>query len=433
MLCGFPDLTMLVLLQLVVEKHLTCETGMTRHDFGREEFRNHVLQWADKYSGTIKSQLRRMGSSLDWSRECFTMDEQRSKAVTEAFVRLHKEGLIYRDLRVVPWDCFLKTALSGGEVEHIVIKERTPMKVHGYEKPVEFGLITSFAYPLERGGGEVVVDTTRIETMLGDTAIAVHPDDARYKHLHGEFAVHPFNGRKLPIICDEILVDPNFGTGCVKITPAHETKDFDVGRRHNLKVINIFTDDGRINSNGGPEFTGMPRFAAREALVEALRNKGLYRGEKNNEMKIGVCSRSGDVAEPMIKPQWYVSCSTMAKEALDVAANGKIEFIPKQYSAEWRRWLENIHDWCISRLLWWGHRIPAWYATLEEDQVKEAGAYNDHWVVARTEEEARKEIAHKFAGKMLLELSQDPDVLDTWFSSGLFPLSVWDGQMKPRT
>ncbi|KAL1218983.1 Valine--tRNA ligase, mitochondrial 1 [Cardamine amara subsp. amara] len=410
--------------QIVVEKHLSRETGLTRHDFGREEFLNHVWQWKNKYGGRIQIQLRRMGSSLDWSRECFTMDEQRSKAVTEAFVLLHKEGLIYRDLRLVHWDCFLRTALSEREVEHVDIKERTPIKVPGYDKPVEFGIITSFAYPLEKGGGEVVVATTRVETMLGDTAIAVHPDDARYKHLHGEFAVHPFNGRKLPIICDEILVDPNVGTGCVKITPAHDPKDFEVGKRHNLKFINIFTDDGRINTNGGSEFKGMPRFAAREAVVEALRKKGLYRGEKNNEMRIGVCSRSNDVAEPMIKPQWYVSCRGMAKEALDVAANGKIEFIPKQYSAEWRRWLDNICDWCISRQLWWGHRIPAWYATLEEDQLKETGAYSDHWIVARDEEEARKEAAHKFAGKRLLELSQDPDVLDTWFSSGLFPLSV---------
>ncbi|EFH59876.1 hypothetical protein ARALYDRAFT_342735 [Arabidopsis lyrata subsp. lyrata] len=357
--------------QVVVEKHLSRETGLTRHDFGREEFLNHVWQWTESKSGTIKSQLRRMGSSLDWSRECFTMDEHRSKAVTEAFVRLHKEGLIYRDLRLVHWDCFLSTAISKREVEHIEIKERTPIKVPGYEKPVVFGLITSFAYPLERGGGEVVVATTRVETMLGDTAIAVHPDDARYKHLHGEFAVHPFNGRKLPIICDEILVDPNVGTGCVKITPAHDTNDFDVGRRHNLEFINVFTNDGRINANGGPDFTGMPRFAAREAIVEALRKKGLYRGEENNKMTIGVCSRSSDVAEPMLKPQWYVSCSLMAKEALDVAANGKIEFIPKQ-----------------------------------------------------NEEDAQKEAAQKFSGKKLLELSQDPDVLDTWFSSGLFPLSV---------
>ncbi|VVA98452.1 unnamed protein product [Arabis nemorensis] len=408
----------------VVANHLWHETGMTRHDFGREEFLNQVWKWKNEYGGKIQAQLRRLGSSLDWSRECFTLDEQRSKAVTEAFVRLHKEGLIYRANRLVNWDCHLATALSDREVEHVDIKGRTPIKVPGYDQPVDFGLLTSFAYPLERGGGELIVATTRVETMLGDTAIAVHPADARYKHLHGQFAVHPFSGLKLPIICDEKLVDPSLGTGCVKITPAHDPKDFDAGKRHNLKFINILTDDGRINANGGPEFSGMPRFTARKAVVEALQRKGLYRGEHNHEMRIGLCSRSSDVAEPMIKPQWYVSCSDMAKEALDVAADGKLQFIPEHYSAEWRRWLENICDWCVSRQLWWGHRIPAWYATLEEDQLQEVGAYNDHWLVARNEEEARQEAALKFAGKKLSELSQDPDVLDTWFSSGLSPLSA---------
>ncbi|XP_010554365.1 PREDICTED: valine--tRNA ligase, mitochondrial 1 [Tarenaya hassleriana] len=412
--------------QVVVEKKLMRERGMTRHDLGREEFVKEVWKWKNEYGGTILGQQRRLGASLDWSRECFTMDEQRSKAVTEAFVRLYKEGLIYRDLRLVNWDCVLRTAISDIEVDYIDIKERTLLKVPGYDKPVEFGVLTSFAYPLEGGLGEVVVATTRVETMLGDTAIAIHPNDARYKHLHGKFAIHPFNGRKLPIICDAILVDPEFGTGCVKITPAHDPNDFEVGKRHNLEFINIFTDDGKINSNGGPEFTGVPRFGAREAVVEALQKKGLYRGAKNNEMRLGLCSRTNDVIEPMIKPQWYVNCGMMGKEALDAAINDenkRLEFIPKQYTAEWKRWLENIRDWCVSRQLWWGHRIPAWYATLEDDQLKELGAYNDHWVVARNEEDARKEAALKFTGKKF-KLSQDPDVLDTWFSSGLFPLSV---------
>ncbi|KAG5390872.1 hypothetical protein IGI04_032413 [Brassica rapa subsp. trilocularis] len=411
--------------QTVVEKELQ-RTGLTRHDLGREEYIKEVWKWKEENGSKILIQLRRLGASLDWSRECFTMDEHRSKAVTEAFVRFYKEGLIYRDIRLVHWDCHLKTAVSDDEVEHIDIKEKTLLKVPGYDKPVEFGLITSFAYPLEGGLGEVVVATTRVETMLGDTAIAIHPDDARYTHLHGKVAVHPFNGRKLPIICDGELVDPGFGTGCVKITPAHDPDDFKLGKRHNLEFINIFTDDGKINTNGGPDFTGMPRFAAREAIVEALKNQGLFRGSQNKEMRLGLCQRTSDVIEPMIKPQWYVNCSTIAKEALDVATNDenkKLEFIPKQYTAEWRRWLENIRDWCISRQLWWGHRIPAWYATLEEDHLREIGAYNDHWVVARTEEEAREEAAEKFSGKKF-DLAQDDDVLDTWFSSGIFPLSA---------
>ncbi|XP_048593948.1 valine--tRNA ligase, mitochondrial 1-like [Brassica napus] len=410
--------------QTVVEKKLALKK-LTRQDLTREEFLNEVWKWKDENACTILTQLRRLGASLDWSRECFTMDEQTSKAVTETFVRLFEEGLIYRDIRLVHWDCHLKTAVSDDEVEYMDIKEKTLLNVPGYEKPVEFGLLTSFAYPLEGGlGEEVVVATTRVETMLGDTAIAIHPDDARYKHLHGKFAVHPFNGRRLPIICDGTLVDPDFGTGCVKITPAHDPNDCELGKRHNLEFINIFTDDGKINTNGGPDFTGMPRFAAREALVEALKKQGLYRGAENKEMRLGLCQRTSDVIEPVIKPQWYLNCSMMAKEALNVAESKKLEFIPKQYTAEWTRWLENIRDWCISRQLVWGHRIPAWYASLEEDERREVGAYNDHWIVARNEEEARKEAAEKFGGKNKFELRQDEDVLDTWFSSGIFPLSV---------
>ncbi|MBA0645042.1 hypothetical protein Goklo_013180, partial [Gossypium klotzschianum] len=432
--------------QVVVEKKLKRERGLTRHDIGRENFVNEVWKWKDEYGGTILGQLRRLGASLDWSRECFTMDEKRSKAVMEAFNRLYKEGLIYRhhnplffkyvassflhafyrDLRLVNWDCILRTAISDIEVDYTDIKERTLLKVPSYEKPVEFGVLTSFAYPLEGEVGEIVVATTRVETMLGDTAIAIHPEDKRYSHLHGKFAIHPFNGRKLPIICDAILVDPTFGTGAVKITPAHDPNDFEVGKRHNLEFINIFTDDGKINSNGGADFVGMPRFKAREAVIDALQKKKLYRGAQNNEMRLGLCSRTNDVIEPMIKPQWYVSCSSIAKEALDAAMddqNRKLEFIPKQYTAEWKRWLENIRDWCISRQLWWGHRIPAWYVTLEDDELKELGAYNDHWIVATNEEQALAEARKKYSGKKF-EMSQDPDVLDTWFSSGLFPLSV---------
>ncbi|XP_059629353.1 valine--tRNA ligase, mitochondrial 1 isoform X2 [Cornus florida] len=412
--------------QVVVEKKIMRERKLTRHDVGREKFVSEVWNWKNEYGGTIMKQLRCLGASLDWSRECFTMDEKRSNAVIEAFVRLYKEGLIYRDLRLVNWDCVLRTAISDIEVDYLDIKERTMLKVPGYENLAEFGVLTSFAYPLEGGLGEIVVATTRVETMLGDTAIAIHPDDPRYSHLHGKSAIHPFNGRKLPIVCDPILVDPNFGTGAVKITPAHDPNDFEVGKRHNLEFINILTDDGKINSNGGSEFAGMPRFKAREAVTAALEKKGLYRGAKNNEMRLGLCSRSNDVVEPLIKPQWYVNCNNLGKQALDAVVDGetrKIEIIPKQYIAEWKRWLENIRDWCISRQLWWGHRIPAWYVLLEDDELKELGAYNDHWVVARNEEEARAEASRLYAGKEF-KIYQDPDVLDTWFSAGLFPLTV---------
>ncbi|KAG6519824.1 hypothetical protein ZIOFF_023333 [Zingiber officinale] len=415
--------------EVVVEKKLMRECKLTRHDIGRERFVSEVWKWKNEYGGTILNQERRLGASLDWSRECFTMDDARSKAVTEAFVKLYKEGLIYsflwvlvplmpgpilRDHRLVNWDCSLRTAISDIEVDHEEIKEETFRKVPGYEHEVQFGVLTSFAYPLEGGMGDIVVATTRVETMLGDTAIAVHSKDKRYSHLHGKSAVHPFNGRKLPIICDDILVDPEFGTGAVKITPAHDPNDFEVGKRHNLAFINIFTDEGKINSNGGADFEGMPRFAARVAVIEALKSKGLYRGAQKNEMKLGICSRSNDVVEPMIKPQWFVDCKSMGKLALDAVLsdnNKKIEIIPHQYEQEWKR------------QLWWGHRIPAWYVILEDDQLKDVGSYNDHWVVGRNEQEALIEANNLFSGKKF-EIVQDPDVLDTWFSSGLFPLSV---------
>lgn len=412
--------------QVVVEKKIMRERKLTRHDLGREKFISEVWEWKNKYGGTILQQLRRLGASLDWSRECFTMDDKRSKGVTEAFVRLYKLDRIYRDVRLVNWDCVLRTAVSDIEVDYIEIKERTLLKVPGYDRPVEFGVLKKFAYPLEGNLGEIVVATTRIETMLGDTAIAVHPTDDRYSQFHGKYAVHPFNGRKIPIICDAILVDPKFGTGAVKITPAHDPNDFEVGKRHKLEFINVFTDDGKVNSNGGSEFLDMPRFKAREAITEALQKKGLYRGSENNEMRLGVCSRSNDVIEPMIKPQWYVNCGDIAKEALHAVTdeeNRSVEIIPKQYVADWKRWLENIRDWCISRQLWWGHQIPAWYVTLEDDILQELGAYNDHWVVAKNEEEARDEANQRYNGKKF-HLIRDPDVLDTWFSSGLFPLTV---------
>ncbi|XP_011013563.1 PREDICTED: valine--tRNA ligase-like isoform X1 [Populus euphratica] len=412
--------------QVVVEKKLMRECRSTRHDLGREKFISEVWKWKHEHGGNILQQLRRLGASLDWSRECFTMDEKRSKAVIEEFVRLFKEGLIYRDLRLVHWDCTLRTAISDDEVDKIDIKERKFLNIPGYDKQVEFGVLTSFAYPIEGGLGEIVVSTTRVETMLGDTAIAVHPGDQRYSHLHGKFADHPFNGRKLPIICDAILVDPSFGTGAVKITPAHDQDDFKAGKRHSLEFIVIFTDDGKINDNGGAEFSGMPRFEAREAVKEALKKRGLYRGAENNEMHLGLCSRSNDVVEPMLKPQWFVNCDSLAKQALQAATDGenpKLEFIPKQFLAEWKRWLGNTQDWCISRQLWWGHRIPAWYVTLEDDAEKDFGVYNDHWVVGRNEEEVLAEASQKFSGRKF-DISQDPDVLDTWFSSGLFPLSV---------
>tara|TARA_B100000131_G_scaffold40488_1_gene36589 strand:- start:1927 stop:5157 length:3231 start_codon:yes stop_codon:yes gene_type:complete len=416
--------------QTVVEKKLAREEGVTRHDLGREKFLERVFEWKNEYGGKIFNQLRRIGSSMDWTREAFTMDEKLSKAVKEAFVRMFDEGLIYRDNRLVNWSCQLKTAISDIEVDYIELEGPTMLSVPGHTKKAEFGVITSFAYPFEDGEGEVVVATTRIETMLGDTAVAVHPDDERYKKLHGKFVVHPFNGRRIPIICDAELVDMEFGTGCVKITPAHDPNDFQTGKRHNLEFINVFTEDGLVNEQGGEQFQGMKRFECRVAITEALDKLGLYRGKANNPMRLGLCSRSKDVIEPMLKPQWWVNCQDMAKEACDAARDKRLEILPAFMEPTWFRWLENIRDWCISRQLWWGHRIPAFYVRFSGETDDDCGMPGgssekmDRWVIGRNAEEARVAAEKKFPGKEFT-LEQDEDVLDTWFSSGLFPFSVF--------
>jgi valyl-tRNA synthetase len=419
--------------QTVVEKKLMREGKITRHDLGREKFLEKVFEWKGEYGGKIFNQLRRLGSSLDWTREAFTMDEKLSKAVKEAFVKMHEDGLIYRDNRLVNWSCQLKTAISDIEVDHIDIDGPTMLSVPGHLKKVEFGVITSFAYKIkdDPNGDELVVATTRIETMLGDVAVAVHPEDERYKKYHGKTLVHPFDqSREIPIICDEVLVDMSFGTGCVKITPAHDPNDFQTGKRHNLQFINCFTEDGIINDVGGDLFKGMKRFECRVAIEKKLEELGLYRGKDKNPMRLGLCSRSKDVIEPMLKPQWWVNCGDMAKDACDAVRDGRLEILPKEQEATWFRWLENIRDWCISRQLWWGHRIPAFYVNFDNEEEGENGLPGgtsekvDRWVVGRDESEAQKEAEKKFPGKKFT-LAQDEDVLDTWFSSGLFPFSVF--------
>mmetsp|Transcript_7695 Transcript_7695/g.30397 ORF Transcript_7695/g.30397 Transcript_7695/m.30397 type:complete len:795 (-) Transcript_7695:1421-3805(-) len=354
------------------------------------------------------------------------MDEMLSKAVKEAFVRMHADGLVYRDNRLVNWCCRLKTAISDIEVDYVDLEGSKEMSVPGQDGKVEFGSIWSFAYPIE-GGGEIVVATTRPETMLGDTAVAVHPDDARYKDVQGKHVIHPFNGRKIPIICDAELVDMSFGTGAVKITPAHDPNDFQTGKRHNLEFINMLTEEGMINDEGGDRFKGMKRFAARPAVIAALDELGLYRGKADNPMRLGLCSRSKDVIEPMLKPQWWVACDKMAAEACDAARSKELEILPNFMEPTWFRWLENIRDWCISRQLWWGHRIPVWYvhesqAALDAARSGTGKGSSPTYVVARDEAEATAKA--KAAHGEHVVLYQEEDVLDTWFSSGLWPFST---------
>jgi valyl-tRNA synthetase len=371
--------------QVMVERELAKE-GTSRQELGREAFLERMWAWKAQYKDNISRQAKALGASCDWTRERFTLDENLSRAVRHAFVSLHREGLIYRAHRLINWCPRCLTALSDLEVVH---------------KEIDGGM-WDFAYPLAEGG-EIVVSTSRPETMLGDTAVAVHPDDPRYRTLIGKLIRHPLLDRTLPVIADAVLVDPAFGTGAVKVTPAHDPSDLATGERHGLERINILTDDGRINTNGGP-FAGMDRFEARKAVLAALAEKGLRRGEKTHRHAVGHCQRCDTVVEPYLSVQWFCSTRGMADRALQAVRSGEVRLIPEFWVATYENWLENILDWCISRQLWWGHRIPAFYCpdghtTVSEEEVTACGE----------------------CGK---PVEQDPDVLDTWFSSALWPIST---------
>jgi valyl-tRNA synthetase len=374
--------------QVVVERQLKAE-GLTRHDLGREKFIERVWAWRRESGDRILEQKRTMGASADWSRTKFTMDPDLSRAVREAFVRLYEEGLIYRATRLINWDIVSQTVLSDLEVET--------------EENVE-GELYEFAYKTE-DGGEIVIATTRPETMLGDTALAVHPDDPRYTHLHGKFVQHPFVTRRVPIITDAELVDPKFGTGVVKVTPAHDFNDFATGKRHNLEEISIFTLDGKVNAAGG-EFAGMDRFVARKAVKKRLAELGLERGSKKHIMTLPKSQRSGTVVEPMISTQWFVNMKPLAEPAIAAVESGETVIIPEDWTKTYFHWMRNIQDWCISRQLWWGHAIPAFYCQKCE-----------HVNVTREDPSACAKCGSS-------ELKRDEDVLDTWFSSGLWPFST---------
>jgi valyl-tRNA synthetase len=376
--------------QMVVERQLNAE-GKTRHDLGRDAFIERIWKWREESGGTITRQLRRMGASLDWSRERFTMDEGLSEAVKEVFVRLYDEGLIYRGKRLVNWDPVLHTAVSDLEV----ISEE------------ENGHLWHLRYPLTDGSGHMIVATTRPETMLGDTAVAVHPDDERYKHWIGKTITLPLVGREIPIIADD-YVDPAFGTGCVKITPAHDFNDYAMGQRHNLPLINIFTVDACINDNAPEDYRGLDRYAARKKVLADLETLNLLEKTEPHKLMVPRGDRSGQVIEPYLTDQWYVKIEPLAKPAIEAVESGRIKFVPDNWKNTYFEWMRNIQDWCISRQIWWGHRIPAWYD--EQGNI----------YVARDEAEARSK--YKLGND--IKLSQDNDVLDTWFSSALWPFST---------
>ncbi len=374
--------------QTVVERILKRE-GKTRHDLGRDAFIDRVWQWKEQSGGRITVQQRVLGVSADWARTKFTMDPDMNRAVREAFVRLYKEGLIYRDTRLIHWDCEAQTVLSNLEVDN---------------EPAN-GELFEFAYPVE-GGGEIVVATTRPETMLGDTAVAVHPDDPRYTHLHGKLVTHPLLDRRIPIITDAELVDPKFGTGAVKVTPAHDFNDFATGKRHKLEELNILNLDGTLNAVCG-QFAGLDRFVARKAVKKALDEKGLVRGTKPHELMLPRSQRNGSIVEPLISTQWFVRMKPLAEPALAAVREGKTVIIPEEWAKTYDHWMSNILDWCISRQLWWGHRIPAFYC----------GACGH---ITVTNEDGK--VPCEKCGSA--DTKQDDDVLDTWFSSGLWPFST---------
>ncbi|MCG9916227.1 MAG: valine--tRNA ligase [Phenylobacterium sp.] len=379
--------------QNIVERQLAEAGNISRRDMGREAFVEKIWEWKAKSGGTIVNQLRRLGASCDWSRERFTLDEGLSDAVRKVFVQLYKDGLIYRDKRLVNWDPHFQTAISDIEVE---------------QREVD-GAYWHFAYPLEDGSGEIVVATTRPETMLGDTAVAVHPDDERYTHMVGKAVRLPIVNRPIPIIADE-YPDPEKGSGAVKITPAHDFNDFQVGKRHNLPVINVFDDFARINENAPLEYRGLDRFAARKKVVEAFEALGLLREIEKTRHVVPHGDRSGSVVEPYLTDQWYVDAKTLAAPAIKAVEEGRTVFEPRNWDKTYFEWMRNIQPWCISRQLWWGHRIPAWYGP-------DGKAF-----VAETEDEAKAEAREHYGRDE--PLKQDEDVLDTWFSSGLWPFST---------
>ena len=376
--------------QMVVERQLNSE-DLTRHDIGREKFIERIWEWKHESGGTITRQLRRMGSSVDWSRERFTMDKGLSQAVNETFVKLYEEGLIYRGKRLVNWDPVLHTAVSDLEV----VSEE------------ESGHLWHMRYPLADGSGHLVVATTRPETMLGDTAVAVHPDDERYQSLIGKSICLPLTDREIPVIADD-YVDQEFGTGCVKITPAHDFNDYEMGKRHDLPIINILTIDASINDEVVSSYQGMDRFEARKRIVADLEKQGLLEKIEDHKLMVPRGDRSGAVVEPYLTDQWFVKIAPLAEPAIKAVENGDIRFVPDNWKNTYFEWMRNIQDWCISRQIWWGHRIPAWY--------DDAG----NIYVGRSEKEAREK--NNLGNE--LDLKQDNDVLDTWFSSALWPFST---------
>ncbi|KAK3921328.1 Valine--tRNA ligase [Frankliniella fusca] len=409
--------------QVVVEKQLLAQQNKTRHIVGRENFLKEIRKWQEEKGSCIQKQLRLMGASLDWSREYFTLDQRQSYAVAEAFIRLFEEGLVYRSNVPVSWSCWLRSTISDIEIENHEVNGPTNFQVPGYTQPIQFGKLTNIVYKNCNRENEIIVSTTRPETMLGDVAIAVHPADSRYQHLHGSYFWHPYRHEKIPLICDD-FVDQEFGTGAVKITPAHNITDFEVAKRHNLDLILVINELGNICDNFDL-FKGMKRFTARDLIVKDLSAQGLIEGERPHKMVVPLCGRSRDVVELIPKSQWqallqFLSTNDMAQKAIKAVTESKLHFHPKQAETLWLQWFESNKDWCLSRQLWWGHRIPVYKCSF-------SNVLPEKWIAAKSESEARVKASKHFScppDDPGLSVLQDEDVLDTWFSSSILPFST---------
>lgn len=412
--------------QVVVEKALLKSNGATRHDLGRNKFLNEIWKWQANKSTKTKVDLLRLGATMDWGKEYFTMNDvgffkisspnsinkcllyfkKHSWVVREVFMRLFQKQLVYRDEALVNWSCTLQSAISDIEVENVELAAPRGIRVPGYKKTVTFGLIYDIIYRT-MAGEQLIVSTTRPETLLGDTAVAVHPEDIRYSQFHGANLIHPFRNDNISVIFDS-TIDQNFGTGAVKITPAHDKNDFSIGKRHKLKIISVIDEKGHI-CPGFEGFSGLPRFEAREKVLNELANRNLLMQVRPHAISIPMCSRSKDIIEYLIRPQWFVNCKEMSIKALEAVQRGSIKIHPENFTKDWERWLRDCRDWCISRQLWWGHRIPAFFC-------KNINTSETKWMVAHNQNELH--LGPEW------HVKQDEDVLDTWFSSALLPFSL---------
>jgi len=409
--------------QAIVEKKIRKE-GKRKEEMGREKFIEEVWKWKEEYGGNIEEQLRRMGYSLDWSRKVFTLDEKRSRAVEEAFIRLEKEGLIYKDKKMINWSCELKSAISNTEIEKKEIEKGTKINIPGYETPIECGYIYEIGYRICENDEIVKIETTRPEMLLGNTGLICNEKNEKYRKYIGKYVINPINQHKICIKTDNSIKEEE---GMRIIIPAHDSKDYELSKKHKIEIIQVFNEEGYINCNS--IYDNLPRFNARYSILNKLKEEKLLFGKKSIKMELQLCSRSGDIIENFIKPQWFFNCQDLAKRAIEAVKQGELTIYPQTFTKQWYYWLENIQEWCISRQLWWGHQIPVYYYRFTKNYTNIKYTSDTEWkdknyITATSYDEAIKKLISKFSCSITdIEIKRDEDVLDTWFSSGLFPFA----------